>query len=132
MDVQIALSFVNDSCASTHGNVRVDSIFISASGEWRLGGFEVLSSPKDEAAVLYVCSTHIHTHTESYLINTFFPNITAEYGKSTSRCVNVRLAGDQEGRLVFLERVNSSLIHIGDFIESTFALLISFLSLDIQ
>jgi hypothetical protein len=52
--LQVALSFVNDSCASTHGNIRVNSIFISASGEWKLGGFEMFSSPKDDAAVLYV------------------------------------------------------------------------------
>lgn len=52
--VVTALAFVNDSCASTHGNVRVDSIFVANSGEWRLGGFEVLSNAKDDAAVLYV------------------------------------------------------------------------------
>ncbi|KAG9031938.1 hypothetical protein FRB95_002074 [Tulasnella sp. JGI-2019a] len=51
--VTVALSFINDSCTSTHGSVRVDSVFISPSGEWKLGGFEVLSNPKDEAAVLY-------------------------------------------------------------------------------
>jgi SCY1-like protein 1 len=51
---KVALSFVNDQAASTHANVRVDSIFLSPSGEWRLGGFEVLSNPKDESAVLYV------------------------------------------------------------------------------
>ncbi|KAG8864592.1 hypothetical protein FRB96_005096 [Tulasnella sp. 330] len=51
--VTVALAFINDSCASTHGSVRVDSVFISPSGEWKLGGFEVLSNPKDEAAVLY-------------------------------------------------------------------------------
>ena len=45
---------MNDSCGSTHGNVRASSIFISPSGEWKLGGFEVLSNPADEAAVLYV------------------------------------------------------------------------------
>ena len=32
----------------------MDSVFISASGEWKLGGFDVLSNPKDDAAVLYV------------------------------------------------------------------------------
>jgi SCY1-like protein 1 len=53
---QVALAFVNDSCSSTHGNLRVNSIFISPSGEWKLGGFEVLSNPKDETAVLYVRS----------------------------------------------------------------------------
>ncbi|KAJ7594647.1 hypothetical protein C8J56DRAFT_927286, partial [Mycena floridula] len=51
--ISVALAFINDSCASSHGNVRIDSIFISPSGEWRLGGFELLSNPKDDAAVLY-------------------------------------------------------------------------------
>lgn len=53
---KVALSFVNDQAASTHGNIHVDSVFLSPSGEWRLGGFEVLSNPKDEGAVLYVRS----------------------------------------------------------------------------
>lgn len=52
--MQTALAFVNDSCTSTHGYVRVDSVFLSPSGEWKLGGFDVLSNAKDEAAVLYV------------------------------------------------------------------------------
>ncbi|TDL22586.1 ARM repeat-containing protein [Rickenella mellea] len=51
--ISIALAFVNDSCISTHGNLRVDSIFISPSGEWKLGGFELLSNAKDDLAVLY-------------------------------------------------------------------------------
>jgi SCY1-like protein 1 len=54
--IQIALAFVNDTCQSTHGNVRTDSIFISPSGEWKLGAFELLSNAKDDAAVLYVRS----------------------------------------------------------------------------
>lgn len=52
--LQISLAFINEGAQSTHGNVRVDSIFISPSGEWKLGGFELLSNPKDDAAVLYV------------------------------------------------------------------------------
>ncbi|OSD01310.1 ARM repeat-containing protein [Trametes coccinea BRFM310] len=51
--VSVALAFLNESASSTHGNVRVDSIFISSSGEWKLGGFDVLSNPKDDAAILY-------------------------------------------------------------------------------
>ncbi|KAI0768728.1 ARM repeat-containing protein [Trametes elegans] len=51
--VSVALTFLNESASSTHGNVRVDSVFISSSGEWKLGGFDVLSNPKDDAAVLY-------------------------------------------------------------------------------
>ncbi|KAI0743379.1 ARM repeat-containing protein [Daedaleopsis nitida] len=51
--ISVALTFLNESAASTHGSVRVDSVFISASGEWKLGGFDVLSNPKEDAAVLY-------------------------------------------------------------------------------
>ncbi|TEB37493.1 hypothetical protein FA13DRAFT_1786619 [Coprinellus micaceus] len=51
--ISIALTFINDSCASTHGNVNPNAVFISPSGEWKLGGFELFSNPKDEGAVLY-------------------------------------------------------------------------------
>lgn len=48
-----ALKFLNGPGASTHGNLRPDSIFITQSGEWKLSGFEVLSSPKDPQPILY-------------------------------------------------------------------------------
>ncbi|CDS00810.1 hypothetical protein [Sporisorium scitamineum] len=38
-----AVKFLNVDAASTHGNLRPESIFISASGEWKLGGFEILT-----------------------------------------------------------------------------------------
>ena len=52
--VQNTLSFINDEAASIHGNVRLSSVFNSQSGEWRLGGLEVLSSPKDDDPLIYV------------------------------------------------------------------------------
>lgn len=51
--VSVALAFINDSASSTHGNVCPKSIFITPAGEWKLGGFEVLSNPRDDLAVLY-------------------------------------------------------------------------------
>ncbi|KAG1738786.1 hypothetical protein EDB19DRAFT_1982454 [Suillus lakei] len=51
--ISVALAFLNDSASSTHGNVRPNAIFITPSGEWKLGGFEVLSSPKDDLSVIY-------------------------------------------------------------------------------
>ncbi|KAJ4468330.1 hypothetical protein J3R30DRAFT_3662182 [Lentinula aciculospora] len=51
--ISVALAFINESCASTHGAIRTKAVFLSPSGEWKLGGFEVLSNPKDDAAVLY-------------------------------------------------------------------------------
>lgn len=49
----IALKFINEDAASIHGNIRVSSIFTTESGEWKLGGFEVLSSMKDDEPVIY-------------------------------------------------------------------------------
>ena len=51
---QIALTFLNDACHSTHGKLTTSSIFISPSGEWKLGGLELTSNPKEENSVLYV------------------------------------------------------------------------------
>ncbi|KAG2357230.1 hypothetical protein BDR07DRAFT_1490953 [Suillus spraguei] len=44
--ISVALAFLNDSASSTHGNVRPNAVFITPSGEWKLGGFEVLSIQK--------------------------------------------------------------------------------------
>ena len=48
------LKFINDEGSSIHGNVRVASVFTSDSGEWRLGGLEVLGSMKEDDAVIFV------------------------------------------------------------------------------
>lgn len=48
------VKFINDEASSVHGNLRVGSIYTSESGEWKLGGFEVLSNVKDDEAIIYV------------------------------------------------------------------------------
>ena len=47
------VAFINDEALSVHGNIRLSSIYTSQSGEWRLAGFEVLSSMKDDDATIY-------------------------------------------------------------------------------
>ncbi|PMD43945.1 ARM repeat-containing protein [Hyaloscypha variabilis F] len=47
------IKFINDDASSVHGALRVGSIYTSESGEWRVGGFEVLSSMKDDEAIIY-------------------------------------------------------------------------------
>ncbi|MCJ1443725.1 MAG: hypothetical protein MMC23_004225 [Stictis urceolatum] len=47
------LKFINEGGVSVHGNIRVSSIFTSESGEWRLGGLDILSSMKEDNAVIY-------------------------------------------------------------------------------
>jgi SCY1-like protein 1 len=48
------IKFINEDASSVHGYVRVSTVFTSESGEWKLGGFEVLSSMKDDDAIIYV------------------------------------------------------------------------------
>ncbi|CAK7208857.1 Nuclear aminoacylation-dependent tRNA export pathway component [Sporothrix bragantina] len=47
------IKFINDEASSVHGSLKVASIFTSESGEWKLGGFEVLSNVKDDDANIY-------------------------------------------------------------------------------
>ncbi|KAL9097284.1 MAG: hypothetical protein Q9165_000711 [Trypethelium subeluteriae] len=47
------IKFINDEATSVHGAIKTSSIFASESGEWKLGGFDVLSSMKDDDAVIY-------------------------------------------------------------------------------
>lgn len=47
------VKFINDEASSIHGNLKAASVYTSESGEWKLGGFEVLSSLKDDEAVIY-------------------------------------------------------------------------------
>lgn len=56
---QQTIKFINDEASSVHGAIRAGSIYTSESGEWKVGGFEVLSSMKDDDAVIYVCVSPI-------------------------------------------------------------------------
>ncbi|CAK7275322.1 Nuclear aminoacylation-dependent tRNA export pathway component [Sporothrix epigloea] len=47
------IKFINDEATSVHGSLKVASIFTSESGEWKLGGFDVLSNVKDDEAIIY-------------------------------------------------------------------------------
>ena len=51
--VAATLKFINGDASSVHGSVRVGSVFASESGEWKLGGFEVLSSMNEDDALIY-------------------------------------------------------------------------------
>ncbi|KAG5926049.1 hypothetical protein E4U42_003712 [Claviceps africana] len=47
------MKFINTDASSIHGNIKVGSVYTSESGEWKLGGFEVLSSVKDDESAIY-------------------------------------------------------------------------------
>ncbi|KAI1614129.1 SCY1-like protein [Exophiala viscosa] len=51
--ISSTLKFINNEASAVHGAVRVPSIFTSESGEWKLGGFEVLSSMNEDDAIIY-------------------------------------------------------------------------------
>ncbi|GJN79090.1 hypothetical protein PLIIFM63780_002603 [Purpureocillium lilacinum] len=47
-NVARTLKFINSDASAIHGSIKVGSVYTSESGEWKLGGFEVLSSVKDD------------------------------------------------------------------------------------
>ncbi|KAG9251264.1 armadillo-type protein [Emericellopsis atlantica] len=47
------VKFINSDAASIHGSLKVGSVYTSESGEWKLGGFDVLSSVKDDESIIY-------------------------------------------------------------------------------
>ncbi|KAF7550978.1 hypothetical protein G7Z17_g5324 [Cylindrodendrum hubeiense] len=47
------IKFINDEASSIHGCLKVGSVYTSESGEWKLGGFDVLSSVKDDESIIY-------------------------------------------------------------------------------
>ena len=47
------LKFINDEASSVHGNLRASSIYTSDSGEWKIAGLEILSSMKEDDAVIF-------------------------------------------------------------------------------
>ncbi|KAL4954773.1 armadillo-type protein [Aspergillus filifer] len=51
--VASTLKFINGDAASVHGAVRASSVYTSESGEWKVGGFDILSSMNDDQAVIY-------------------------------------------------------------------------------
>lgn len=61
--IQRTIKFINEDASSIHGSLKVGSIYTSESGEWKLGGFEVLSSVKDDESVIYVSLARDNTST---------------------------------------------------------------------
>ncbi|KAH9876064.1 hypothetical protein J1614_003943 [Plenodomus biglobosus] len=51
-NVAQTVKFINADAASIHGCIRPASIFFSESGEWKLGGFDALSSVKEDDSIL--------------------------------------------------------------------------------
>ena len=60
---QRTVKFINGDASSIHGSLKVGSIYTSESGEWKLGGFEVLSSIKDDESIIYVSLSRYHFYT---------------------------------------------------------------------
>lgn len=64
-NVAKTLKFINDEAGLVHSLVRTASVFVGESGEWKLGGFELLSSTKDEQDnVIYSYSSLVPGHAQ--------------------------------------------------------------------
>jgi SCY1-like protein 1 len=47
------VKFINDEASSVHGNLRASAIYTTDSGEWKVGGLDILSSMKEEDAIIF-------------------------------------------------------------------------------
>lgn len=54
-----AVKFLNNDCDMVHGSVKVASVFTNKAGEWKLGGFELLCSMKEESPIVLVRVDHM-------------------------------------------------------------------------
>ncbi|TKA49250.1 hypothetical protein B0A54_01327 [Friedmanniomyces endolithicus] len=52
-NVAKTLKFINDEACSVHGNIRASSIYTSESGEWKIGGLDILGSMKEDDAIIF-------------------------------------------------------------------------------
>ncbi|KAK5133973.1 hypothetical protein LTR08_007093 [Meristemomyces frigidus] len=52
-NVAKTLKFINDEASSVHGNLRAATIYTCESGEWKIGGLDILSSMKEDDAVIF-------------------------------------------------------------------------------
>jgi len=59
-NVAKTLKFINDEASSVHGNIRASSIFTTESGEWKVGGLDILSSMKEDDAVILSHANLVH------------------------------------------------------------------------
>ena len=57
--VATTLKFINTDASSVHGAVRVGSVYTNEAGEWKLGGFEILSSMNEEDATVYTYANEL-------------------------------------------------------------------------
>ncbi|QSL66024.1 hypothetical protein MERGE_003161 [Pneumocystis wakefieldiae] len=48
-----ALQFIHENAMSVHGNVRISSIFVNESGEWKVFGMELFSLIREKDCILY-------------------------------------------------------------------------------
>ncbi|KAK2737771.1 hypothetical protein FQN57_007419 [Myotisia sp. PD_48] len=56
------IKFINEDASSIHGAIRVSSIYTSESGEWKIAGFDILSSLKEDDATIYTYGSLIPDH----------------------------------------------------------------------
>ncbi|KAI9143544.1 armadillo-type protein [Paraphysoderma sedebokerense] len=71
--IATAVQFINRDCQYIHGNIKLSSIFVTKSGEWKLGGFDMVSSMKEDMPIITnyaglmpdmmrICPPEIRTH----------------------------------------------------------------------
>lgn len=49
------MSFIDNDCNLVHGNVTLNSVFVTKAGDWKLSGLDLVCDIKDQACLFKVC-----------------------------------------------------------------------------
>lgn len=100
--IATSLEFLNSKCNLVHGNVTIDSIFISNDGNWKLFGFELINRVGEMAknAVSYgrnlvdlpeelvnsqLCNYQSSAQTDSFLMGKFIQEYVSDWNSTAKR-----------------------------------------------
>lgn len=85
--IAVALKFINIEGTSVHGNLRLSSIFVTDSAEWKIGGFEFSFKYNDNPEYFNLYSIYNS-------VNNNMP-VPPEYESNGSECFRTQLAGNK-------------------------------------
>lgn len=98
-----AIAFLHEQTQCVHGNVHPGSIFLSLSGEWLLGGMDLLSNPKENDALVSRLGSALPTS------STYAPPELLSSGWSAMSSLPISSTDSYSFALVTIECFNGSI-----------------------
>lgn len=83
-DISKALRFLHQETNSVHGKINHDAVFVTDSGEWKLGGFELLTNLNDQERLItqgdQLDTFHMNVHPPEFHTDNMESLVKGKYG----------------------------------------------------